>query len=93
MPLSSLWKKISTSTVYMNMLEHLSPHINDNETEEHTTSQQDDRPPRFHIKVLKFVGSFTPCWGMWWLSWLMCCTTRQKVVGSFPDGTTDICQT
>jgi hypothetical protein len=69
---------------------HLSPHINNHQTEEYKISQQDDRLPPFHTKALKFVGSSMPCWAIWWCNLLRHCATRQKVVGSDPDEATEI---
>ena len=84
MPPSSLWKGLPQE-LYMDMLHHhLSPPINKDETEEHTTSQQDDRP-HFHTKVLKLIGSSLLCQGVRWCSWLRH-ITRQKAAGLIPRG-------
>jgi hypothetical protein len=83
---SSFMERTTTSTVYNDMLKHvLSPPINKDETEEHTTSQQEDRP-RFNTKVLKFIGSSLPCQVMQWDSWLRHYNTRQKVARFIPTG-------
>jgi hypothetical protein len=67
------------------MLHVLNPPINKDETEEHTTSQQKERP-HFNTKVLKFIGSSLPCQVMQWDRWMRHYNTRQKVVGLIPRG-------
>jgi len=83
---SSLMERITISTVYVDMLQHLlSPPINKDETEEETTAQQDDRP-RFHTKMIKFIGSSSPCQGMQWCSWMRHYISRQKTAALIPRG-------
>jgi hypothetical protein len=77
---SSFMERTTTST---DMLHVLNPPMNKDETEEHTTYQQEDRP-HFNIRVLKFIGSSLPCQVVQWDSWLRHYNTRQKVAGLIP---------
>ena len=87
---SSFVERITKSTVYMDMLQHLlSPPIKKDETEERTTTQQDDRPC-FHTKVLEFTGSSLPCQAIQWCSWVRHYISRQKTAGLIPRGVIEI---